>query len=202
MQFGCDTAFDAMVYGTQHPTTTNYLNSQVSNLTNTLTDAGRMFMEKSKQVFEFFNSNAAIDFARRVVSSVKNKFTNQEYVLKLWEPEAIQNAGLIMQRWIMANPNVRELYHAQQIDGYSDTYIDIHGKVSGDEHYDYRRVMDGIVVVEEDDFMHVEYIEDLLEGDRDLTLSEQVDILHTWNAVNAYLALGEEDVTNPYGGSM
>lgn len=198
---GCTDAFDAMIYPQQHSNTTNFLRTQVSNLSNSLTDAGRMFMERSKQAFEFFNSNAAIDFARRVVASVK-KPIQTDHVTRLWEPEALQQASLTMQRWIMANPTVREYYHAQKIDGYSDTYSDIHGKVSGEDHYDYRRVMDGMCIIEEDDFYFTEYVEPLIEGDRDLTFGEKVDIIHTWSALESLLALAEDDPTNPTGGTM
>lgn len=198
---GATDAFDAMVYGAQHPNTINYLSNQVNNISNTLTEAGRAFMQRSKQAFDFFNGNAAIEFARKVVSSVKSVFQS-EHVIRLWEIDNLQQATLTMQRWIMANPMVRELYHSQRIDGYSDTYSDIHGLVSGADHYDYRRVMDGMMTITDDDYHFTEYVEPLIEGDRDLTFGEQVDIIHTWDAVEAILSLAKEDITNPHGGSM
>lgn len=199
--FGAADAFDAHVYGESHPSTIQYLSNQVSNISDTITGAGRQFIERSKQAFEHFNGSNAINFARKVVQSVKNVF-NTKHVVKLWELDDMQKASMVMQRWIMANPSVRDLYHRQQLDGYSDTYIDIHGSVTKEDHYDYRRVMNGVMVETPDDWYSKEYLDEILDGDRELLHEEQVDIIHTWNAMDLILALGQEDPTSPSGGSL
>ena len=45
----------------------------------------------------------------------------------------------------MAQPDIRSLYHKGHCDGYSDTYVDMEPGLVGEQHYDYRRVMDGVV---------------------------------------------------------
>ena len=112
-----------------------------------------------------------------------------------------------MQRWIMANPDVRKLYHEQRIDGYSDTYEDIHENSIGESHYDYRRVMNGIVVDNDDEeadygWSSVTYFEDLAEEDRELRIDEQYDILSSWHYLQRYLAVGKEDPTSLFNGDI
>ena len=51
-----------------------------------------------------------------------------------------------MKRYIMANPHVREAYQEQRIAGYDGTYKDPFADDTIENHYDYRRVMNGVVV--------------------------------------------------------
>jgi hypothetical protein len=199
---GATDAFDALCYGQSHPSTLQFLQNQASFIADTVTQQGRAFLDRSRQAFEVFNGSAAIDFARKISSTVKGLFESK-HIVGLWELEAMQKASITMQRWVMANPTVRKLYHEQKLDGYSDTYSDVHGTDIADSHYDYRRVMDGVMQFEDNDEWFVkEYIEDLLDGDRDLTHSEKVDIIHTWNKMDLILALGKDDPTSPVGGKL
>lgn len=194
-------SFDAIVYGEPHPSTVQYLQQQVSQFSDTLTDAGRAFMQKSRQAFDYFNSSEAMRFAREAMHKVRGIF-DAPVIMGLLELEELQSASLLMQRWIMANPKVRTLYHAQKCDGYSDTYMDMAPGVQGDEHYDYRRVMDGVMQFEgQEDWKIVQYFDQLIEGDRDLMHEEKDDILKTWNATDLLMALGQ-DPTSSVGGSL
>ena len=49
LSYGASDAFDALVYGQQHPATLSYLQSQLSSIGNYFTDAGKSFVEKSIQ---------------------------------------------------------------------------------------------------------------------------------------------------------
>lgn len=201
--FGASDAFDALVYGETHPGTIAFLANQVNNVADTLTDAGRAFMSKTRDLFERFNGTAAMRFAREVVNSVKGAGARPDRIMTLWELPEMQSASLTMQRWIMANPNVRRRYHVQKCDGYSDTYIDVEPGQVGEDHYDWRRVMDGhFVFDEEGHWKCVQYFEDLKEGDRHLLHEEQVDIQRSWEAMDLVLALCKDDPTSPVGGSL
>jgi len=202
MGFGAADAFDALIYGESHPGTVAFLANQVNTVAQTLTDAGRAFIDKGRNLFEHFNSSAAMRFAREMVSSVKGAFETH-HIRSLWELEELQSASLTMQRWVMANPTVRTMYHAQKCDGYSDTYIDMEPGLQGADHYDWRRVMDGQFVFDaEGDWTCTQYLEDLKEGDRDLLHEEQVDILRTWDATDLLLALTKDDPTSAVGGTL
>lgn len=202
--FGAADAFDALCYGETHPNTVQFLANQVSHVTDTLTQAGRAFIEKSKEMFQHYNGTEAMRFARGVLSKVKGIFDTQR-VSTLWELAEMQDASITMQRWIMANPHVRAMYHAQKCDGYSDTYVDVEPGQLGEDHYDYRRVMDGQFVFnpsEDVDWKSVQYLDRMKEGDRDLLHEEQVEILRGWDAMDLLMALGQDDPTSAVGGSL
>ncbi len=119
----------------------------------------------------------------------------------------LQCAQPIMQRYMMANPMVQQYYFDNRIEGYSDSYVSIdHGKI-GEANYDYRRVMNGIVIdVEEPDgsltWVAPQYYEDLREGDRELDMQEQSTILKSWDILELFLHAGKEDPTSIYGAKI
>ena len=202
LSYGSDSEWDALVYGESHPATVNFLQSQFTNFGSILNDAGRSFMEKGRAVFDHFNGANAIRFAREAVKSVVGIF-DVPRIHALSTLTDLQGCNDLMQRWVMANPVVRQKYFDQRVDGYSDTFTNIHSKDIGESHYDYRRVMDGIAVFDaEGDWTCTEYVEDLLEGDRDLIFEEQLDLQRTWSAMEIIMAIGKEDPTSSTGGTL
>jgi hypothetical protein len=200
--FDSGDAFDALAYPAQHQGTVAYLRHQGSQFSSTLMDAGKAFMQQSREAFEHYNGSAAIRFVREVVQSVQGTAA-APYISTLFGLKQMQSASLLMQRWAMANPVVREQYHQQRLDGYSDTYIDVSPQDIADAHYDYRRVMDGAFVFDEaGDWQCKQYLDRLHEGDRDLLHEEQVDIRQTWTAMDLILQLGKDDPTSASGGSL
>lgn len=199
---GSSSAWDSLLYGENNPQTVSFLQNQIASVGSVLTNAGREFMDRSRAAFDHFNGSEAMRFAREAVRSVQGMFEVPR-IRQLFTVEDFTKATDIMQRWVMANPNVRNRYFDQRIDGYSDTYQNVHGTDIKEKHYDYRRVMDGIIEFnEEDGWKSTEYVEPLIEGDRDLLFEEQLDILRTWNAVDLLIQLGKDDPTSTVGGKL
>jgi hypothetical protein len=115
-----------------------------------------------------------------------------------------QAAQPIMQRWIMANPAVREYHIRQECDGYNKTYVDIDPGKIGEDHYDYRRVMNGVLQTDDDakPFYTIFIADELLAGDRELDIGEKADILSGWRYVQAIIAEGVDDPTSINGGYL
>lgn len=201
--FGAADAFDALVYAEHHPKTLAYLQNRIHEMSQNIVNVGKGFIEKAQAAFNHYNGSAAIRFAREVMQVTPGAGVDTNRVMNLWELESIQSASVIMQRWIMANPNLRKLYYKQQCDGYSDTYVDVHPTDIGDRHYDYRMVKNGIMDFEEDGAWVIkQFLDPLVEGDRPLDFLEKVDILRTWSATDLLLALGGGDPTSNSGGSL
>lgn len=197
--------FDFLIFPEQHQKSQNYIFQQLSSYVPTLTDVGRKFMETSKSIYDKFNDSNVIKMAKATLRAAKG-IMQPNLIRHLHTLEDIQSAQPVMQRYIMAQPDLRQVYLEQRCDGYSDTYVDLHPGHVGEEHYDYRRVMDHVVVetVDKDgnDIWCVKsYAEDLIEGDRELTHDEKVDVLLTWDSVKAYLD-SRNDPTNIFGGQI
>lgn len=202
---GASQSFDALLYGEDHPSTIGYLQNQYAGVSNTLSSASRAIYEKAKSTFEYFTSHEAMRFARAALAGAKGIFETAR-ITTLWDIKEMQGASSVMQRWIMANPNVRNMYHLQKLEGYAESYTDFHPGDIGENHYDYRRVMDGMFIFHDEgkyDWEIKHYLDELIEGDRDLIFEEKCEITTTWNAMDVLLALGsDKDPTSPSGASL
>lgn len=192
--------FNALLYPDQNPFHADYFQSQVTSFNQALTDYGQKFVASAKQLYDKVNDSAAIALARRAISSAKGIF-NTNLITRLSELTQVQNAQPGMIRWVMACPDIRELYQKQLCDGYSGIYADVQPGTIAETHDDYRKVMSGIVVEDEHDWHVNTYFDDIQEGDRELTSFEQFDIIDTWDIARAFIKSGE-DPTNPFGGKL
>ena len=201
-------SFSYFILPEQHHSNSEYFRNQVYGLSNTLTDIGRKFMETSKEIYETINNTEAIKKAKAALRYAKGIF-NPNRIVSLETVEDFQTAQPVMQRYLMADIVARQMYQNRQIDGYSDTYIDIDPGKIGMDHYDYRRVIEHCIMDSETPDGKYEWEvhsfgEDLVEGDRELETSEKVIIMNNWDIIRSFLEAGEggEDPTNLYGGEI
>lgn len=205
--YGGDDSFRALAYGMPHPGTMQFLANRFQEVSQSIQTAGNAFMERASQMFEQFSSEDALRLTRATLRRVQTLWQSDQIQL-LVDIGQFQHAPEKMQRWVMAQPDVRAMYHAQQLDGYSDSYVDFHAGDIGEVHYDYRRVMDGIVVLNPDadkdtpEWYADSFLEELLPDDMDLTVSEQNDILESWQHVAALIRRGTEDPTSRYNAKL
>jgi len=203
VSYGGDDEFRAFVYGqNKDPRTLNYLENQLSNISQTLTSAGMNFFADARSIYDRFNGSEAMRLARAAINKAGSVFQTN-IIRAIWESSEFQNAPLCMQRYIIAEPSVRKLFNEQRIDGYSDTYVDMHPGTIGESHYDYRQVMNGIVTIDEDGLELTRFFPDeLLEGDRELDLSEKADILNSWKHVASLMKFGDRDATSVWNNKL
>lgn len=198
--------FNYIIHPEQNPVNQQFLAQQREMTYGALSDIGRKFYDASLNAYTELANSFAVKAAKAMIRKIKNVF-QPDKILDLETYEELQMAPALMQRYIMANPVIRELYHQQRIDGYSETYTDIHPNVIGEEHYDYRRVMNGAVRFEpgedgeESNFVFRNYLDDLVEGDRELTADERADLLGIWELAELYANAGV-DPTNTFGGDV
>ena len=116
----------------------------------------------------------------------------------------MQVAKQTMQRFIMANETVRDMWQNRKCEGFADTYIDFEPKAIGENHYDFRRVMDGVVRENKEtgEFFVRTYFEELREDDVPLSTGDKIDILNTWNNVEYMMAMAAKDPTSPWNSDL
>jgi len=198
--------FSAMSGGQPHPGTIDFLSRQFNNVSNNLSEVSRRFHEKAKTVFDKTYNSDAMRLARAASRRVKSLWGSDE-IKALVNIGDLQHARVNQQRWIMANPLARELYHEQRLDGYQDSYVDMQPGVRGEDHYDYRRVMNGIVSFSEEteneaNWSATTYFDMLYDEDRELDIDEQANILSTWHYLEMYLKAGKEDPTSKFNSDL
>ena len=202
MSFTANDAWSAMVYGETHPSDVAFMQNRIVDMANYVSEAGREYYNKTLQLFDHYNGSAALQFARRVVNSFQSK-KELPYIVAYNKLDEFQQATTVMQRWIMANPHVRQKYIKQRCDGYCDTYVDLEPGKIGKDHYDYRMATSGLVEFDEEGSWKASiYFDDLREGDRPLIFEEKLAIRDSWRELEYYMALAKDDPTSASGGKL
>lgn len=185
----------SMLFPEQSQATVQWLHNQFHRDTSILTDAGRQFSHAAEEWYRRYNDPRIDRTARRIMRAVKGLGTANQ-IAPLETVSEIQAAKPLMQRYIMALPEIRKRYHRQLCDGYSESYVDGQPGVVGDQHYDYRRVMDGVVqdapAGKEDEYEWFAryYADELYEGDRELDAQEKFIVLSVWDLAKEALKNG------------
>lgn len=198
-------SFDLFMYPDQSPLNHQYISNQLSAFSQSLTDVGRKFLETSREIYEKINDAVAVRAAKAALRMAKGLF-HPNAIVPLETIDDLRSAQPVMQRYIMAEPILRAMYHEQRIDGYSDTYRDIQPGVVGEEHFDYRRVMTGFVQEEktangEDSWVARQYLDDLHEDDRELDIHERHIVIRAWDLAKVFIE-AKQDPTNIFGGDI
>lgn len=179
----------------------DWLTQQSQVARQNLGSAGSQFFDWARSAYEMVTESQAMQMLRNLRHQHENMWVGDD-VHRLSSMESYQTAGMVMQRWIMANPTLRNMYLNQEVDGYSDTYVNYGGDAVGAAHYDYRRVMSGVVEADVEGYTCCVYVEQLPEDEVKLHDKQRLDIIRTWNNIERALELGEEDPTSPYGAQL
>jgi len=200
---GGSEAFVALSEAEKHVNSVDFLNQQMYNMPAMVQETGNSFFAAAREMYEQVNSSRAMAVATAAKRAVSGLWQGN-YIHRLDDIGQMQWANPNMQRWIMANPSIRQRYLDQTIEGYSGTYIGPEDpNIIGESHYDYRRVMNGIVEEsEEHGWTATTYFEELQYGDRELHLEEQVDILDTWENILQRIRKGGEDPTSRWNSKL
>lgn len=194
--------FDSLIYGQGHPGTQQFIQSQLDFNPSALTEAGHRFYSGARELYDRIAGSEAMRVARAAKRAVGSIWQSDE-IRVLTTIDEMQWAPLTMQRWIMAEPTVREMYKEQRIEGYQGSYVDPFADQGvGEDHYDWRRVNNGIVTETEDGWQSTTYFEELLPDDVELDMDLQVDIMDTWENVLKIIRKGGDDPTSRWNASL
>ena len=192
--------FEHLSFGEASQRSVAYVQRELDRAGSVLTDLGRLGWETARETFDRFSGESAMRRAREISRRLGWMY-QKDCIRPLTSLREFQSAQPIMQRWIMANPELREYHLRQECNGYEKTYVDIDPGRIGENHYDYRRVMNGVVQTDDEEkpFYSIYLGDELLDGDRELDIVEKVDILASWNYLRAIIAEGVDDPNSIHG---
>lgn len=203
---GSAALFNAVLFPEVAPETKAWISNQFQRGTSMLTDAGRQFMEQAQSLFSEMYDPRIMQRARSMMRAVGG-IMHPNTIVPLTSVEELRMAKPIMQRYIMSCVSLRELYHKQLCDGYSDSYVDMDPKAVGEADYTWRRVMNGLVQDTVDDEGNASwkvsmFPDDLRPGDRELDLDEQSIIKnYVWPTIEEAIK-AKMDLTDVFGGTL
>ena len=184
-------AIDKMLYGDRSNFLSTYLQNQLNNIGPAFNAMGERLYNAVLNSYNFVTDKLTQYGIRNELASTGIQYLDNYYVeLTSWQ--ALNDANVTMQRFIMSHPTVRQLYLDQNLDGYSNTYTNVFGKGVGEEDYNYRIATDGVLM--DDGYKH--YYEDLMPGDRKLDHYEKDILQNTFSAIDWVLENSNFDFTN------
>lgn len=180
--------------------TVNWLGQRNESIMSTVTTAAQNFFQQAQTLYSMVSSSDAMMLMRNMKAKAENTWAFD--IVPIRNVAELQTANPYMQRWIMAQPDLRQRYLNQEVEGYGESYVNHHGDTFGEAHYDYRRVMDGVMTYDDTQYGFKHYMEATPPEERELTLFEKVDILRTWQTVQQALDDQEEDPTSVTGAML
>ena len=195
--YGVD-LMDIVAGGHLDQNTTSWLGERSQTLRSNLSTMASSFFDQAQNLYQMISTTTAVQAMRNLVAKTDNNWMSNN-IHGIYSIEQLQTANPIMQRYIMAQQRLRGMYLNNMVEGYAESYENVAGNRIGESHYDYRRVMDEIMVIHDDHTEVKQYYEEIPEGDKELTLYEKVDILRVWNLVDQALDANEMDPTSPVG---
>lgn len=194
-------AFDAMRGGRLDERSRGVLSQMYQTTRDLLSEGQRAFVEQAQSAYQMISDSSAALLLRNLGSKITGVW--QDNIQSLQSIEEMQTASPVMIRWIMANAVVRQHYLDQQCEGYGDAYTNYHGEQLAELHFDWRRVMDGVMVTPtEGDAYYRVYHDTLTKDERPLTTQERTDILDVWRRLEIMFEEEGEDPTSQYGASL
>lgn len=181
-------AFRALVYSPPTPDMINYMQSTMQRAGQTLGELGTGFIQRAGEVFSALNSYEAIERGKRLLSMVGTHV--DENVIYTVPFERLHQANLEMQRYIMSEPSIRNMYNQQSISGYEDTYYNNDVEIVDGLTTRYMDVMTGVGYY--DPYKPVDPVFYTHSHDVyfDLDRLDRMSVLDTWRNVRNAIAKG------------
>jgi hypothetical protein len=107
--------------------------------------AGQEFLQSSQSFHDQFRKSAGLEAAEQIVLMSNHALAgNSGYLVPLQTVEELQAASGRYLTYLMANPNVTQLYYDNRIDGYGELFLDPEPKLVGESRNAYRAVVSGV----------------------------------------------------------
>ena len=192
--------------------TRNYMQQRVQEYSAVSSQYAQPANSSIGNVLDRYNEfNSAATMAK--IDGYKAQFNSMwisDTIRPLYTQEEVQQAPLSMRRWIMANPMLRTKHLNNELEGWDGSYPTPDSPAMapdvehiGEDHYDYRRVMDSIVQHGQGGSYYTQYHEVLRDPGDMLTLVQKSAIATAWKAVEESLnGNSDDDPTSVWNASL
>lgn len=192
------TTMDAL-FGRSSAETDAYIAQSVNNFAQAMGNPNSASVQAVMNRYSAY-TNAATQMRVANLRGQLDGVWERDAIRHLRTVDAVRRAPVAMQRWVMAMPDLREHYLDDGISAYNNTYIDNSPGGVGPLHYDYRRVMHGIVnqyyTEEGTATRYTNYLEPLITADDALSVIDKAAIIATWDTISEHLDESDSDPTS------
>lgn len=178
--------------------TTSWMQDRTQALMSTVSATTASWFNKAKTFYQTITETDANQALRNLTAKMDMSWKGNNIFL-CNNIQQLQSSNPVQQRYLMAEPRLRQLYFDQSCEGFAGSYNNLHGEAIGINHYDYRRVTDGMLLVTDNQIEWTDFHEAIPDNDKELELYEKADMIRNWNLVNIALDANEMDPSSPIG---
>lgn len=198
---GGEEAFRALVYKPPTQEMINYFNTGLNNIMQTSSMFGNVFVDTVQSLYDRYNSSAVIEAGKAYLYQ-SGSHLSQDVIYPV-PFDGLTQANLIMQQYIMAEPEVNRLYKKDMCYGFQDTYLNLQPGVYGEDRLEYQQVINNLLTFpngEDHEGRVLCYSGEEFENNP-LSMMDRLAILSTWDNVKLMIASGR-DPTDPNNGIL
>ena len=188
-----DSEATSALFGRTSAATQEYIHSNIQNYVSQIGEGVSNIADSVMARYNEINNSAVVNRIENMRNRL-NAMWQSDTIRHLHTLNDLQQAPIVMQRWIMAEPTIRASFNRDGCSRYDGKYIDVRPGGVGNTHYDYRRVMNGVV----DEGSYTNFYEPLIDPADVLTTFEKAAITATWNVINGMIDESNTDVTDPW----
>lgn len=191
----------AALFGRPLQATQEYITTRFNDYASRIVDTAN---NMQTNLVDRFNQLRSASYIQRV-DSLRHQFNanwQTDTIRYLSSVEQMQEATQVMQRWVMAQPQLRQIYNRGGLSAYDGTYVDKYPGTVGADHYDYRRVMNGVVYQTEEGTSYTQYYEAGVEEVDILSLLDTTAIIRTWKVIDQHIDCSDTDPTSTMNETM
>lgn len=194
-----DRTISASIHGLVSRSNLDYYRDRLESKVSRVSGFASKWMSRAIDTVRDFD----LDGLKDGIDNLRNRYGRRwdaDRILGLDTLEDVQQAKTVMRRWMMANTRARKGYYEDRLSGYDGKWNQTEGAVYGDELYDYRNVMQGAEIGDEEEDRFVTYL-DILEdtsNDELLTPDQRDFIRHSWDMMEMHLDVSGQDPTSPH----
>lgn len=160
------------------------------------------WQQSANSVFGNIDYQAIANLSKALSNQMDGMWLYDE-IRPLTTLEQIQNPPPIMVKWVMANPTLRDSYHRQEIAGYDEWYVDPEPGKTGEDHYYYRRAVNGLFIEDPSGEMEaVEWFEHINDPTDVLDMVDQCVIQSVWATALKFIRERGSDPTSMYNAQL
>lgn len=197
-----EAAFQAMTFGVPARETFDYFDQMGASFNQNLSDTARNHFAEVEQFYKVITIDDAMNALQNLNSGLNN-LALPNRIMPLRNLDELQHAPDAMLPWLMANPMARNLFDNNQIEGYGDRFIDLHGDLLGDTTVLYQAAVHGIRREMSDGEYQMEIFPEISsDKTMQIDMGEQLAVLNSWNTLEHHLEQQDRDPTSPFGGKM
>lgn len=168
-----------------------WLHNQMYAPIDNLVGIAATMYQHTKSAYEDINNAIRLSNIKAAIRSIEGQdLVDPNTIQNICNSNMLHTANPTTQRYIMAMPELRELYHKQRVDGYSATYHDSEPGCVGKDHYDYRRVTDGVIIETEDSSTLTHYFQEDLYDEGPIDAIDKAITASMWTLVFETIRLG------------